>query len=111
MIYARAKQAVTSVAYNEKQIEEYLYKPEERTKIDSLDKQKEAFAKEREEIDTKDPENEKKINSLEMKENRVRFPIESENEYKKMQNAPKSGNFIVDDDKKLEKNLDNQIKA
>lgn len=109
--YARAKQAVTSVAYNEKQIEEYLYKPEERTKIDSLDKQKEAFAKEREEIDTKDPENEKKINSLEMKENRVRFPIESENEYKKMQNAPKSGNFIVDDDKKLEKNLDNQIKA
>ena len=109
--YARAKQAVTSVAYNEKQIEEYLYKPEERTKIDSLDKQKEAFAKEREEIDTKDPENEKKINSLEMKENRVRFPIESENEYKKMQNAPKSGNFIVDDDKKLEKNPNNQIKA
>ena len=109
--YARAKQAVTSVAYNEKQIEEYLYKPEERTKIDSLDKQKEAFAKEREEIDTTDPENEKKINSLEMKENRVRFPIESENEYKKMQNAPKSSNFIVDDSKKLEKNLDNQIKA
>ena len=109
--YARAKQAVTSVAYNEKQIEEYLYKPEERTKIDSLDKQKESFAKEREEIDTKDPENEKKINSLEMKENRVRFPIESENEYEKMKNAPKSSNFIVDDSKKLEKNLDNQIKT
>ena len=104
--YAEMAKSTNSVAYNESVINEQILDPKQRAVHDSMDKQKEVFTIQRENIATKDPANEEKILNAEMNSVKVRISIEEENEYKKARTGLKNMNFITE--KEPEKNLNSQ---
>ena len=104
--YGVMQKAMQNENYHKDHIQTEIINPEKRAAIDSMDKQKEVFTIQRENIATKDPANEAKILNAEMDSVKVRISIEEENEYKKARTGLKNMNFITE--KEPEKNLNSQ---
>ena len=92
--YAESSKAVNNVKYNEIQLEEQVLDPDMREVYDSMEAQKTEFTVQRAAIATSHPSNEKRINGIEMKGDRVPYPVPELDERKILLDAPKEMNFI-----------------
>ena len=94
--YAESSKAVNNPKYNETQIEEQVLDPDVREVYDSMEAQKSEFTIQRAGIVTSHPINENRINDIEMKEDRVPYPIPELDERKNLLEAPKENNFVIE---------------
>ena len=89
--------------YNRQMVEQMVFKPEVRNLSDSMKEQKIQFATLSAKVAMTEETKKEKVDDLQTDEIRSRMPVEEENQFKKMKNELKEYNFIVTDDKKLEK--------
>ena len=106
--YAASAKAVTSSAYNEAQIEDYVLDPTVREIYDSMEIQKEQFATQSAAVTLTEPQNERNIDEIEMTEDRVPFSIKELDERIIMKNQPQNYDFVVEKTAELNMNGPNQ---
>ena len=102
--YATIAKAVNSLQYNKAQIDSKVLSSEVRDKVDSLSDQKKTFEIQKRAVSLTSQKEEKKLDDLEMTEDRVRISVPSEDERTNMKNETKEYNFIVDKSAELEIN-------
>jgi hypothetical protein len=102
--YATMAKAVNSLQYNKTQIDSKVLSSEVRDKVDSLSDQKKTFEIQKRAVSLTSQKEEKKLDDLEMTEDRVRISVPSEDERTNMKNETKEYNFIVDKSAELEIN-------
>ena len=100
---AATAKAVNSIKYNAVQIRENVLATEARSKIDSMDKQKEQFATLSAHVNVAPTVEAKTENTLniETMPDRIRISVESQNQRTIMQHEPKSFHFVIESTEKL----------